>query len=202
MALTYEAYYGDMLPHLKRAEAFLVELIQHYPAQEYADGVEPILYCKSRIKQPDSMIRKLKLHGFPTDGKTALEKTHDAVGVRVVCSFLDDVYRISQWLSTQDTFEIVASKDYIAYPKPNGYRSLHLILYFHTDSGQEIPAEIQLRTIAIDFWAALEHQIKYKRNISHEKTVRDELKHCADEIASVDVSMQALRDIIQKDLWN
>ena len=78
--MTYEAYYGDMLPHLKRAEAFLVELIQHYPAQEYADGVEPILYCKSRIKQPDSMIRKLKLHGFPTDGKTALEKTHDAVG--------------------------------------------------------------------------------------------------------------------------
>lgn len=124
------------------------------------------------------------------------------MGVRVVCSFLDDVYRISHWLSTQDAFEIVASKDYIAYPKPNGYRSLHLILHFHTDSGQEIPAEIQLRTIAIDFWAALEHQIKYKRNISHEKTVRDELKRCADEIASVDVSMQTLRDIIQKDLWN
>ena len=115
---------------------------------------------------------------------------------------MDDVYKIAHWLSMQDAFEIVASKDYIAYPKPNGYRSLHLILRFRTDSGQEIPAEIQLRTIAIDFWAALEHQIKYKKNISHEKTARDELKRCADEIASVDVSMQTLRDIIQKNLWD
>lgn len=202
MALTYEAYYGDMLPHLRHTEALLLELVRQYPAEGYTDGVEPILYCKSRIKHPDSMIRKLKLHGLPTDGQTALEKTHDAVGIRIVCSFLDDVYKIAHWLSMQDAFEIVASKDYIAYPKPNGYRSLHLILRFRTDSGQEIPAEIQLRTIAIDFWAALEHQIKYKKNISHEKTARDELKRCADEIASVDVSMQTLRDIIQKNLWD
>ena len=202
MALTYEEYYGDDFFRLKRVEEILLDTIRQYPAKDYSDGVEPILYCKSRIKNPDSMIHKLKKRGVATDGKTAIRETHDAVGVRIICSFIDDVYKISQWLSTQNNFTIVATKDYIAYPKPNGYRSLHLILKFHDGPEQGIQAEIQLRTIAIDFWAALEHQMKYKKNIQYEKTICDELKRCADEIASVDMSMQALRDIIQNDKWD
>lgn len=202
ITLTYEEYYGDGFPRLKYAEKNLLELIRRYPAQSSPDGVEPILYCKSRIKQPDSMIRKLKLRGVPTDGNTALKETHDALGVRIVCSFTDDVYKISHWLSQQKEFAVIATKDYIAFPKPNGYRSLHLVVQFHDATKQGIQAEIQLRTIAIDFWAALEHQIKYKKNIEHEKTIRDELKRCADEIASVDMSMQTLRDIIQNNKWD
>lgn len=147
-------------------------------------------------------MRKLERRGSLTDGRAALEKMHDAVGVRIVCSFLDDVYKIADWLGTRSEFEIAETKDYIAYPKPNGYRSLHLVLSFSSHSDSKLMAEIQLRTIAIDFWAALEHQMKYKKDIEHEKTIRSELKRCADEIASVDVSMQTLRDLILNDQWN
>lgn len=200
--MTYEEYYGDSLSLLKQIEVRLLELVRQYPARGYPEGVEPILYCKSRIKQPESMIRKLELRGFPSSVESALSNVHDAVGVRVVCSFVDDVYKVAQWLGTNDEFVIVETKDYIAYPKPNGYRSLHLVLRFLDGSGQGFMAEIQLRTIAIDFWAALEHQMKYKKSIEHEKTIRDELKRCADEIASVDVSMQTLRDLILDERWN
>ncbi len=200
--MTYEEYYGNQLACLKSVEQTLLDIIHEYPTQSYPNGVEPILYCKSRIKKPESMMRKLERRGSLTDGRAALEKMHDAVGVRIVCSFLDDVYKIADWLGTRSEFEIAETKDYIAYPKPNGYRSLHLVLSFSSHSDSKLMAEIQLRTIAIDFWAALEHQMKYKKDIEHEKTIRSELKRCADEIASVDVSMQTLRDLILNDQWN
>lgn len=201
--MTYEEYYGGRLDSLKQVEQALLAVIRQYPTQNYPNGVEPILYCKSRIKRPESMARKLEGRGLPAaDGAAALEQTHDAVGVRVVCSFLDDVYKIADWLGTRPEFAILERKDYIAYPKPNGYRSLHLVLAVPTSAGQTLLAEIQLRTIAIDFWAALEHQMKYKKHIAHEKTIRDELKRCTDEIASVDLSMQTLRDLILNDEWD
>lgn len=202
MTLTYEAYYGEDYLRLKRMEQALLDLIHGYPKQSYPHGVEPILYCISRIKRPESMIRKLEQRGLPTDGASALSAMHDAVGVRAVCSFVDDVYKLAHWLSTRDEFVIVETKDYIAYPKANGYRSLHLVLRFHAGPEQGLMAEMQLRTIATDFWAALEHQMKHKKNIEHEKTIRGELKRCADEIASVDVSMQTLRDLILDDQWS
>ncbi len=196
--MNMESYYGDMLPRLQALEQSLLTIIDQYPIKETLDGVQPILYCKSRIKSPESMMNKLAKKDLPTDAATALEYTHDAVGVRIVCSFMDDVYEIAKWLDTRTEFEIIERKDYIAYPKPNGYRSLHLIL----QEPQGLTAEIQIRTIAIDFWAALEHQMKYKRHIEHEKTIQDELKRCADEIASVDVSMQTLRDLLKDDGWS
>lgn len=200
--MTCEEYYGYQFDCLKRVEQSLLNIIYEYPTHSYPHGIEPILYCKSRIKSPESMMRKLERRGFTTNGESALSHMHDAVGVRIVCSFLDDVYKIASWLGTRSEFEIFKTKDYIAYPKPNGYRSLHLILSFSLSSNQTLMAEIQLRTIAIDFWAALEHQLKYKKNIEHEKTMRSELKRCADEIASVDVSMQTLRDLILNDQWS
>lgn len=199
--LTCEEYYGDQLGFLRQIEQTLLAVVQAYPTLSCPNEVEPILYCKSRIKAPESMMQKLQRKGIPTDGRTALAQTHDAVGVRVVCSFLDDVYKVADWLGTRSEFEIVERKDYIAYPKPNGYRSLHLVVAFAFPAGQKLLAEIQVRTIAIDFWAALEHQLKYKKQIGHEKTIRSELKRCADEIASVDVSMQTLRDLIMNDQW-
>ena len=200
--MTCEEYYGAAFSRLKHMEQTLLDLIHDYPTQSYPNGVEPILYCKSRLKQPDSMIRKLEQRGLPTDAESALSNMHDAVGIRIVCSFLDDVYKIAEWLRARSEFEIVETKDYIAYPKSNGYRSLHLVLLFPAGLEQGLMAEIQIRTIAIDFWAALEHQMKYKKNIEHEKTIRSELKRCADEIASVDVSMQTLRDLILDDQWS
>ena len=201
MILTCEEYYGAAFGRLKGVERALLDLLQGYPAQSGPNGVEPILYCKSRIKEPGSMMEKLARHGLPTDGASALAHMHDVVGVRVVCSFLDDVYKVAGWLGTRPEFEVLETRDYIAYPKPNGYRSLHLILSFPCPAGRGLMAEVQLRTIAIDFWAALEHQLKYKKDIEHEKTIRSELKRCADEIASVDVSMQTLRDLILNGQW-
>ena len=132
--MTYEEYYGEDLFRLKRMEQILLDIIQNYPTQSYPNDMEPILYCKSRIKQPDSMVCKLQKRGMKTDRCSALANTHDAVGIRIVCSFVDDVYKVAQWLETRPEFEIIKTKDYIAYPKPNGYRSLHLILSFKTES--------------------------------------------------------------------
>lgn len=199
--MTYEEYYGCQYDSLKRVEQLLLDIVHEYPAQGSPNEIEPVLYYKSRIKSPESMMQKLEQRGLPTNGESALSYMHDAVGIRIVCSFLEDVYKIAGWLETRSEFEIFEKKDYIAYPKSNGYRSLHLVLSFPSLSNQKLMAEIQLRTIAIDFWAALEHQLKYKKDIEHEKIMKSELKRCADEIASVDVSMQTLRDLILNDQW-
>lgn len=195
--MTYEEYYGDAYPMLEEAEKCLLDVIDKFPSEKFMEGIEPVIYTKSRIKTPDSMIGKLKRMNLPTDRDTALREMHDTVGARVVCSFVDNVYQIADWLCGQPEFELIERKDYISYPKPNGYRSLHLILKLKGEKYNGLLTEIQLRTIAIDFWAALEHQIKYKHNIRDEKLAMEELKRCADEIASVDMSMQTIRDVIR-----
>lgn len=199
--MTFEEYYGEDLARLKYVEQSILELLNQYPVEETLDGVQPIMYKKSRIKKPESMIRKLEKHSMPTDSKTALSNMHDTVGIRIICSFIDEVYNISKWLHARNDLEILEEKDYISYPKPNGYRSLHLIVKFKDKKNEDILAEIQIRTIALDFWAALEHQMKYKRHIEHEKIISNELKRCADEIASVDMSMQTIRDVLKSDNW-
>lgn len=199
--MTPEEYYGNAFPLLKQGEAYLKSLIETYPNACAKDEVQSVLYVKTRIKTPESMMGKLKKRGLTEDAHTALQSTHDAIGVRVICSFVEEVYRIEQWLQKREDIHIIGKKDYISYPKPNGYRSLHLIIQFTKEDYKNMTAEIQLRTIAIDFWATLEHQIKYKRNVPHEETIRKELKRCADEIASVDLSMQTIRDILKSDIW-
>ncbi len=200
--MTHEEYYQDALPKLRQVESILKEAAYNYTAPKTLDGVEPILYVTSRIKKPQSMIAKLEKHGLTTDSKTALEHMHDAVGVRIICSFHDDVYAISNYLKKQEIYRIIEIKDYIRHPKSNGYRSLHLIVEMTDSTCRGLRAEIQLRTIATDFWAALEHQIKYKKKVIYERTMQKELKRCADEIASVDLSMQTLRDILNKETFD
>ncbi len=163
--MTPEEYYGNAFPLLRQGEAYLKELIETYPNVCAENELQSILYIKTRIKTPESMMAKLRKRGLREDSHTALQKTHDAIGIRVICSFVEDVYRIEQWLQKRDDIQIIEKKDYISYPKPNGYRSLHLIVQFVSKDLKCFTAEIQLRTIAIDFWAALEHQMKYKRNV-------------------------------------
>lgn len=194
--MTAEEYYGPALKSLQYAEKQLRDMLKQFPTHAPED-VKPIVYFCSRIKSPDSMMHKLKTLQLPTDGNTALENTFDAVGLRIICAFTEDVYTIVSWLKTRKEFHIIREKDYIAYPKPNGYRSYHLQVWL---PNLELPAEIQVRTIATDFWATLEHQLKYKKDIPHEKLIRSELKRCADEIASVDLSMQTMRDIIRSSI--
>ena len=201
--MNFEEFYGDALPVLKLAEKHILNTISEYPGfNETPEGIQEIIYCRSRIKSPESMTEKLRRKELPVNLNSALYKVNDAIGVRVVCSFADDVYNVYRWFSGHPDFEIINVKDYIANPKPNGYRSLHLIIKIVSGDGCGLTAEIQLRTIATDFWAALEHQMKYKHEITHEELIRNELKRCADEIASVDLSMQTLRDIIMNNSWD
>lgn len=195
--MTQEEFYGTYYATMKQIEAALCDLVTQYSnTKREKEGIKPVVYFCSRIKTPESMLAKLQTRGFPKTLTSALFDVYDAIGVRVVCPFAEDVYRFIRWLRLQNIFTIVEEKDYCSYPKPNGYRSYHVLLKMN--DGEGLHAEIQVRTIANDFWATLEHQIKYKKDMPNEKLIRSELKRCADEIASVDISMQTIRDIIRE----
>ena len=156
----------------------------------------PIESIQSRIKRPYSIAGKLRKQNYPLTVESISEHLNDVAGVRVVCPFIDDIYDVADMLLKQDDVRLIARKDYIQNPKENGYRSLHLIIetpvYFST--GKElIRVEIQIRTVAMDFWASLEHQIRYKNNSPEVRKIAGELKECADTIAQTDVKMQQLR---------
>ena len=155
----------------------------------------PIDAIKSRIKTPRSIIGKLKRRGFPISLQSMLENLNDIGGIRVICPFNDDIYTVADMLMRQDDLKLIDRKDYIENPKPNGYRSLHLILevpIFLSDRTQPVHIELQLRTIAMDFWASLEHQLRYKADVEVPPHVSADLKACADVIAATDEEMQRI----------
>ena len=194
--MTYEEFYGSAYKTMKKTEEQLSELIILYSnTKREKEGVKPVVYFCTRIKTPESMMRKLERRGYDITVHAALNQIFDAIGIRVVCAFAEDVYRLVRWLKEQTLFQIIEEKDYYEYPKPNGYRSYHILIRMKDEDA--LLAEIQVRTIANDFWATLEHQLKYKKDLEHEELIRKELKRCADEIASVDLSMQTIRDIIR-----
>ncbi|MBR6698213.1 MAG: GTP pyrophosphokinase family protein [Lachnospiraceae bacterium] len=159
----------------------------------------PIETIKSRIKQPMSIIEKLKRKGISID-ELGLASLNDIAGVRVICAFVEDIYTVADMLTKQDDIKILECKDYIKNPKPNGYRSLHLVVevpVFLSDRKQPVKVEVQIRTIAMDFWASLEHDIHYKKNVANTKEVSKELKKCADIIYATDIHMQNIRKMIQ-----
>ncbi|HEO7052696.1 TPA: GTP pyrophosphokinase family protein [Streptococcus agalactiae] len=157
-----------------------------------------------RIKTSDSMIEKCRRKQLPVTVDSALKVIRDSIGVRIICGFVNDIYQIVERIKTFDDCRIVVEKDYIQHVKPNGYRSYHVILEIDTpypdclgNSEGKYYMEIQLRTIAQDSWASLEHQMKYKHDIENPERIVRELKRCADEIASVDLTMQTIRQLIE-----
>ena len=160
-------------------------------------GSDPVEHCRARIKSEESMREKCRRQNLPETTHSALEVIHDAIGIRVVCAFISDVYTVKEHLINMDKVELVEEKDYIKHAKPNGYRSLHLILKYD----DKYFVEIQLRTISMDTWAALEHHIHYKKEVGEQdKLIIAELKRCADELASTDMSMQTIKDMIKNEL--
>ncbi len=160
----------------------------------------PIEFIETRIKSPDSIATKLKKKGVALTVDNVKEHLNDVAGVRVICAFLDDIYQVAQMLEEQDDVEIIKTKDYIKKPKKNGYRSLHLIAtvpVFFSNGKENVRVEIQIRTIAMDFWASLEHSVKYKRNVRDAEDIVYELRACADVINRTDVHMQSIRDKIE-----
>lgn len=157
----------------------------------------PIHHMESRIKSPQSILQKLSRKQLPTTPDSAMENLRDIAGIRVVCAYLNDIYTIAKLLTQQDDIKLVMERDYIKQPKPNGYRSLHLIVevpVFLSEGKLMLPVEVQIRTIAMDFWASLEHQIRYKEVLDVPEDLNEELQVAAEQIASLDGDMQRIHD--------
>ena len=161
----------------------------------------PINSIQTRLKRLESIREKLKRGDFPLTVESIEENLNDVAGVRVICSFPEDVYMIAEALLNQDDITLIEKKDYIKNPKPNGYRSLHLIVtvpIFLSDEKKLMKVEIQLRTIAMDSWASLEHQIRYKKDCEFTEDMAAELYRCAQISAELDERMDKLRSSVQR----
>lgn len=160
----------------------------------------PISSINTRLKRTSSITEKLARQNLPFTIRNIEAYIHDVAGVRIICSYIDDIYTIADALLRQDDILLVAKKDYIASPKPNGYRSLHLIIkvpvYFAAQR-KDLDVEVQIRTIAMDFWASLEHQLKYKQSIPNHEVIVRQLKTCADIITATDEKMLDIRRQIE-----
>lgn len=155
----------------------------------------PIHHINDRLKSPQSMLEKLQRKGLPITIDSVRANLHDIAGVRVICNYIEDIYTVAELLTKQDDVTLVSVKDYIKNPKPNGYRSLHLVIetpVFLSDRKELVHVEVQIRTIAMDFWASLEHELKYKTDTEVSAELAAQLKECAETIAATDIRMQEI----------
>ncbi len=156
----------------------------------------PIETIKTRLKAPESILEKLQRRGLPVTVESIEENIHDVAGVRVVCSYTSDIYALAETFSRQDDIRVLETKDYIQTPKLNGYRSLHLIvetpIYLHTEK-RLMKVEVQFRTISMDFWASLEHKIRYKKNLPDNGDMEKELLACAELSAQLEQRMERIQ---------
>ena len=158
----------------------------------------PIEMIKSRVKKPMSILEKLQRRGLEVSVASMTKNLDDVAGIRIICSFVDDIYEVAEMLVRQDDVTVIAIKDYIKNPKPNGYRSLHLIVetpIFLHDQKRMMKVEVQFRTISMDWWASLEHKIRYKKDIPEQEYVNKELFECAEISAALDARMEQLQHI-------
>lgn len=161
----------------------------------------PIEYLKSRVKSLESIVMKLHKKGYSLSVENAMRELNDIAGIRVICSFIDDIYDVAAMLKKQDDITVILEKDYIKNPKPNGYRSYHMVLevpVFFSQKKQNVRVEVQIRTIAMDFWASLEHKLYYKETDVTSEEISARLKKCADVIAETDIEMQSIRDVVEE----
>lgn len=161
----------------------------------------PITSISSRLKSSTSIMRKLDSKDLNFTLDNVEKNLFDVAGIRVVCSYVDDIYMLAQALAKQDDITVLKEKDYIKHPKANGYRSYHMIVsvpVFFSDRTKNMAVEVQIRTIAMDFWASLEHKLKYKRNVNEADEIVSQLKMCADSIERLDYQMQEIRNRIDR----
>ena len=199
-----EEYYGEYGPLLEQAmQGVMAELKTILDGFTPDPEQAPFEHLISRVKSAESARKKLEQRGLPDDVQSALQNLTDILGIRVITHFIGDIYEILDRIRESKAWRVEQVKDYIAAPKPNGYRSLHVILRIPFDAGgtdeiKTVGVEIQLRTIAMDCWAALEHQMRYKKHVKNTTLISDELKRCADEMASADLTMQTIRDVLKE----
>jgi putative GTP pyrophosphokinase len=167
---------------------------------QHVHRYNPIEHIKSRIKTPESIVKKLKRHGYESTIENMVKYVNDIAGIRVICSFTSDIYRIAEMISNQSDIKVISVKDYIVNPKASGYKSYHMLVsvpVYLSDRIEEAKVEIQIRTVAMDFWASLEHKIHYKFEGNAPEHIRDELVECAQMVAALDARMLSLNEEIQ-----
>jgi len=161
----------------------------------------PIEHIKSRLKTPESIVNKLKRHGLEVTIENMVDQLSDIAGIRIICSFTKDIYQIAEMLEKHKDITIINVKDYIKQPKPNGYKSYHMVVtlpIYLTDGPVETKVEIQIRTVAMDFWATLEHKIYYKFEGDAPAYLQAELRACADVVDMLDAKMFSLNQSIME----
>lgn len=168
---------------------------------QHVHKYNPIEHIKTRIKTPESIVKKLRRYGYEISIENMVKYINDIAGVRLICSFTSDIYRLAEMIGNQSDLKVLSIKDYIKNPKESGYKSYHMLVsvpIFLSDSVVDTKVEIQIRTIAMDFWASLEHKMRYKKNIPAEqmKYLQDELYDCAEQSAALDKRMQSIRNLI------
>ena len=155
----------------------------------------PIHHIEDRLKSPESMFKKLQRQNLPFTVELVRENLFDIAGVRVICNYIEDIYQVADLLTAQDDVTLIKRKDYIANPKANGYRSLHLVIetpVYLSEQKELVNVEVQIRTIAMDFWASLEHELKYKTDTEVSAELAEQLRVCAETIAQTDLKMQQI----------
>ena len=160
----------------------------------------PIEHIKSRLKTADSIVKKLKKDGYEVTIENMMEHLSDIAGIRIICSFTSDIYRIADMLRSQNDIRVISVKDYMRHPKESGYKSYHMLVtvpVFLSDRIVDVKVEIQIRTVAMDFWASLEHKINYKFEGKAPEHIRRELVECAKMVSQLDARMLALNEEIQ-----
>lgn len=167
---------------------------------QHVHQYNPIEHIKTRIKTPESIVKKLKRNGHETSIENMVKYVNDIAGVRLICSFTSDIYKLAEMIGNQSDLKVLSIKDYIKNPKESGYKSYHMLVsvpIFLSDSVVDTKVEIQIRTIAMDFWASLDHQLKYKKEVINEAEISEELRQCAEVIAQTDQKMYEIRQKIE-----
>lgn len=167
---------------------------------QHVHRYNPIEHIKSRVKTPESIVKKLKKHGYESTIQNMIEYVNDIAGIRVICSFTSDIYQIAEMIRNQSDIKVISIKDYIVNPKKSGYKSYHMLVtipVYLSDRIVDTKVEIQIRTVAMDFWASLEHKINYKFEGNAPDHIRNELVECARMVSELDERMLSLNEEIQ-----
>ena len=168
---------------------------------QHVHRYNPIEHLKSRIKTPESIVKKLKRHGYESTISNMVRYVNDIAGIRVICSFTSDIYQIAEMISSQSDINVISVKDYIVNPKPSGYKSYHMLVsvpVYLSDRIEDTKVEIQIRTVAMDFWASLEHKIHYKFEGNAPDHIREQLVECSKIVSDLDTRMLNLNREIQQ----
>ena len=185
--------YNSALKQIETKLSILNDEFQHI------HRYNPIEHIKARIKTPESIVKKLKRYGLDFTLDNMEQSVNDIAGVRITCSFTSDIFRLAEMIRDQKDIKVISTKDYITTPKPSGYRSYHMIIsvpVYFSDRIKDVKVEIQIRTVAMDFWASLEHKINYKFEGNAPEHIKEELIECSEMIARLDAKMLSLNEEI------